>query len=189
MKAKLGYVVWMLAVAAQFGVVAAMIGGREATLRDGVLYRFRTAPVDPYDAFRGRYVALSVAPSEAPWAGVGERPRRNRAAYVALGTDEQGVATLLYASDQPPATGDYVRARVTWHREAQMVGVQLPFDRYYLSEDEAPRAETLYREHSGRGGARDAEVLVRVRGGDAVIEDLLIAGRPVRDWLTEEDAP
>ncbi len=37
-----------------------MIIARESTLKEGVLFRFKTAPVDPYDAFRGRYVALRV---------------------------------------------------------------------------------------------------------------------------------
>jgi uncharacterized membrane-anchored protein len=31
----------------------------ESALRRGKLHRFRTQPVDPYDAFRGRYVTLS----------------------------------------------------------------------------------------------------------------------------------
>ena len=37
-----------------------MITSRERILDKGTLYKFRTRPVDPYDAFRGKYVALSI---------------------------------------------------------------------------------------------------------------------------------
>jgi len=44
----------------QLAVPLSMINQREMTLRDGILYKFRAAPVDPADAFRGRYVALRI---------------------------------------------------------------------------------------------------------------------------------
>ena len=43
---------------AQLAVPASLIWKRERTLRQGHVWKFRTAPVDPVDAFRGRYVAL-----------------------------------------------------------------------------------------------------------------------------------
>ena len=33
-----------------------MIIKRESVLKNGGQFKFKTAPVDPYDAFRGRYV-------------------------------------------------------------------------------------------------------------------------------------
>jgi hypothetical protein len=53
-----------------------------------------------------------------------------------------------------------------------------------LPEDEAPRAEQLYREHSQRG-RQDAHVVLRVRKGEAVAEDLVVGDRSIRAWLEE----
>ena len=54
-------IIALIGLAAQFSVMGLMIARREMTLRNGVVCRFLTAPVDPYDAFRGRYVALNFA--------------------------------------------------------------------------------------------------------------------------------
>lgn len=43
----------------QLAVPAFMIVRREHALSMGRAFKFRTAPVDPYDAYRGRYVALN----------------------------------------------------------------------------------------------------------------------------------
>ena len=41
------------------GRLASTIYKRESVLHHGRVFKFQTAPVDPVDAFRGRYVALS----------------------------------------------------------------------------------------------------------------------------------
>src|SRR5262249_61542714 len=51
---------------AQIAVPVSMITRYEATLRRGTVFKGRTAPVAPVDAFRGRYVwfRLDLAPGE-----------------------------------------------------------------------------------------------------------------------------
>ena len=39
-------------------VPAKMIFNKEAVLAQGKDYRFKTAPIDPYDPFRGKYIDL-----------------------------------------------------------------------------------------------------------------------------------
>src|SRR5436190_844775 len=51
-------------VLAQLAVPAAMIWQREQTLNHGRVWKFRTAPVDPVDVIRGRYIALRFAAEE-----------------------------------------------------------------------------------------------------------------------------
>jgi hypothetical protein len=53
-----------------------------------------------------------------------------------------------------------------------------------MPEDLAPRAERAYAEHSRRSG-RDAYIEVRLRSGVAVIEDLYVGGKPIREYLKE----
>ena len=55
MNRRLMLMIALIGLAAQFGVMGHMIIRRELTLRRGRVCRFLTAPVDPYDAFRGRY--------------------------------------------------------------------------------------------------------------------------------------
>lgn len=62
------------------------------------------------------------------------------------------------------------------------VTIAYPFDRYYAGEGSAPRIEGALR-NRGAGRQLDAWVAVRVLGCDAVIEDLFVDGRPVRDYL------
>ena len=58
MKKKLISIFIFIGIVAQFAVLSAVIIRREWTLRYGEVCRFETAPVDPFDAFRGQYVQL-----------------------------------------------------------------------------------------------------------------------------------
>jgi uncharacterized membrane-anchored protein len=178
MKAKPGLMLACAGLALlQLGVPLFMVAQREATLEHGRVYRFRTAPVDPADAFRGRYVRLDF---EARRTVVPNREgfERGQKLYAQLGEDEQEFARITALSRTRPSTGDWLRVRMYYAWNCTNVEVRLPFDRYYMNEALAPRAETLYREHS-RQGKRDAHATVRVRGSSAVLEELYVGGQPI----------
>jgi uncharacterized membrane-anchored protein len=177
---------------AQLAVPAAMILGRERTLAEGTQWRFRTEPVDPADAFRGRYLALAFVADSAPLPA-GTEVAYGERVYVPLARDAQGFATLGPVALAPPALGDYLRVRtysaLPGDDGAQRVQVRLPFDRLYLDEDLAPQAEAAWRDAggplppaaSGETTARAAWALVRVRHGEAVLEDVVVEGRSIRE--------
>ena len=168
----------------QLAVPSAMIARREFVLRQGTVYRFKTAPVDPYDAFRGKYVALQMTPTTAPTTESDTLEHDDRV-YVTLGNDADGFATLVGASARPPAEGDYLTCRVARpDGEQGHVRVDLPIDRYYMDETQALDAELAYRRHSRRGQS-EAFVLLRVRNGACVIEDLYLAGIPIEEYLAD----
>ncbi len=50
----------------QLAVAGGAIVKSELALRTGEAFRFRIQPVDPVDAFRGRYVAIRFAVERAP---------------------------------------------------------------------------------------------------------------------------
>ena len=56
--------IFILVALAQIAVPASMIWKRQRTFREGRVWKFRTAPVDPIDALRGRYLALRFAAEE-----------------------------------------------------------------------------------------------------------------------------
>lgn len=174
---------FLLVAAVQLLVPAGMIYQQESTLTQGAVYRFKTAPVDPYDPFRGRFVALNVEANQAPTA-TSEGLKRGDWAYVLLGTDGQGFATLQFAYRQPPATGDYLRLKVR-AVSGDSAQLALPFSRYYAEESIAPEIERAYRS-SSRRGQQNAFIQVRVMDGRGVIEELYVANLPIMEFLAQE---
>lgn len=191
MKRPVAIAVLLLMCLVQWAVPATLIQRNQTTLSEGTGYRFRTAPVDPIDPFRGRYVALdfTAALIEVPSAQDYQPDTRM---YAPIEVGDDGYAQLLPPRAQPPASGDYLVVRVGWLHDGTQLRVQLPFDRYYMDEDLAPEAERLYRDGSLRSPTgeeddprRPAYVMVRVRGASAVIEELYIDDLPVRERLLQ----
>lgn len=164
----------------QLGVPASLIMRHELTLREGQPFKFKTAPVDPYDAFRGRYVALSFDQNHAPLA-VGQKIEPGRTVYALIEIGPDGFAHFTGVTTDRPTGKPYLNVR-TWYTQGTNVTLVLPFDRFYMEETKAPAAEAAYREHTRRG-QQDAHVVVRVRAGLGVIENLYIGDKPIAEFL------
>jgi uncharacterized membrane-anchored protein len=160
---------------------------REIVLDRGTLYKFRTAPIDPYDPFRGRYVWLNFEGSTSvPYVGDGDPPH-NRYVYATIEVGEDGFAEFSGADVRPPASGDYLRAyAMYWQHQDRLLDLRLPFDRYYMNAAAAPEAERVVREHSTVTN-RNAHVTVRVLNGRAVLEQLYVADIPIEEFLRQQD--
>jgi len=164
----------------QISTPLSMIAKRESVLRVGEQFRFKTAPVDPYDAFRGRYVALAIVENTAP-APQGVKFNYGDKVYALISVDEEGFANFSEARAVRPKNGAYIEAEVdNIYPSGVLLG--LPIDRYYMEEEAAPAAERLYRAHSRRG-KQDAYILVRVKDGLAVIEALYVGDKPIEEAL------
>src|SRR4051794_20169229 len=87
----LRFALCLLLSAGQIGVPAYLISQHELALRYGRVFKFQTAPVDPYDAFRGRYVALSFDAHTAPSS---ENIERGTKLWAVLTEDEHGFAKI-----------------------------------------------------------------------------------------------
>lgn len=160
----------------QLSVPASMIARQERTLARGTSYRFRVAPLDPYDPFRGRYLRLTF-PDMTVAVDDEHEFRIDQKVFGVLQADEEGFDRVVRVSPQPPASGDYLRVKIT-RLGAGQVDVWLPFERYYLAENLAPRAERAYREHV-RQNSSDAYVTARVLDGNGVLQELFVAGMPI----------
>jgi uncharacterized membrane-anchored protein len=165
-------------IAVQIGLPVSMIAKRESTLRDGAIFRFKTAPVDPYDAFRGRYVAIRAEINKVK-KPEGMNLKYGQKVYAQLTVDEKGFAQVSQIAMQKPKDSAYLTASVTYPT-GNDIGLNLPIDRYYMEEKAAPRAEQAYREHSRRD-KQDAYVVVRVKDGFAVIEGLYVGDQRIED--------
>lgn len=168
--------VFAVVAAIQLAVPALMIQEREWILSGGRAFRFPVAPVDPYDAFRGRFVAINFQGLDLP-APEGRAARRGQRVYAGIAEREDGTASFTTLSLKPPKEGDYLAVRVKY--ASDRVTFETPFDRFYLDEELAPEAELAYRAHAS-ATAGDAFVILRVRGGRGAIEDLVIGDMPIR---------
>lgn len=177
-----GFALLMAAIVLQWAVPATLALRSEYVLRAGTRYYLRTAPVDPADVFRGRYVALRFADAQAHVPAAADWPA-GTVVYVPLITGDDRYARFGAASQTAPAQGDYLKAKIISVDAAHLASVQLPFDRYYLDESLAVMAEQAYRDANRRGGPSAAYVSIRVHRGDAVLESLFIDNLPIRRYL------
>ncbi|MEW6182329.1 MAG: GDYXXLXY domain-containing protein [Bacillota bacterium] len=171
----------------QVAVPVKMIFDREITLKTGQRFKFHTAPVDPYDAFRGRYVAVGIESSAVPAVGV-IGLKRGQKVYAHIAVDEQGFAAFSKVTARPPEGNAYVKTRVNFvidEPSGTKVYFKAPFDRYYMEEKDAPAAEDAYRTYGINPERPRAYVTVRVKNGLAVLEELYIDGKPIRQFLRE----
>jgi len=181
---KLRLVVFAFVALAQISVPAAMIWQRQRTLREGRVWKLRTAPVDPVDALRGRYLTLRFAAED--FARSEPMPIAPKA-YVTLRNEADGFAVV----DQISADrigGDNVVQVERFGFFDNKAHVYFNFDEFWVTEANALAAEKAYANYSTREN-QDTYVTVRIRDGDAAIEELYIAGQPLREFLRTQPAP
>ncbi|MEL7624045.1 MAG: GDYXXLXY domain-containing protein [Clostridiales bacterium] len=129
------------------------------TLYTGESYKFVVAPYDPYDPFRGRYVALRPVLTVSSSDGQ----------YALLDKDAEGYAIITGWQEQKPAQGQFAK--------------ELQLDRYYMNEKMAPEAERIQL-----NPASDEDrfyLLVKVKNGDYVIQGLYINDIPIEEYITK----
>ncbi|MBN1521268.1 MAG: GDYXXLXY domain-containing protein [Candidatus Aureabacteria bacterium] len=182
-KTKIIFICFLVLAIIQIAVPLSMIVRREMTLKNGKQYKFKTAPVDPYDAFRGRYVALNLEEGIVQVNRTGEYHRGEKV-YAVLKEDEDGFAKIIDLIHEKPESGDYIKTRIRYNTQSG-IHLDLPFDRYYMNEEDAPVTEALYLKFT-RGDRRDAFITIRVKCGFAVLEELYIQNKPIGQFLEEE---
>ena len=171
--------IFILIALAQLSVPAMMAWGRVQTLTHGRVWKFKTAPIDPEDAVRGRYVMLRFQEEDNY-----KQPEQLKSAdslYAILKEDPDGFATVDHLSFSPTPGDSAMKVEPGgfWNGEQRIV---FPFRYFWVTEKNAPAAEKAYRENSKRG-EQNAFVTVRIRNGDAALEQLYIDNQPLADYL------
>jgi|SRR5688572_20952663 uncharacterized membrane-anchored protein len=171
---------------AQWVVPGKMVFDSERIIADGTLFKFKTAPIDPADPFRGRYITLNFQENFVPFRDSLEW-QRGQEIYVTFKLNEEGFAVPDNAYHTPPESPTYLRTMVddVSHYQGDFkVWYKLPFDRFYLEESKAPQAEERYRE-AQRDSAQVAYALVSIGPGQAVLQDVIINDRSVTDIIND----
>lgn len=160
-----------------------MIAKRERVLKYGKQFKFKTAPFDPYDAFRGRYVALRIEEDYVP-AIKGTKFNSGQTVCVSIEVDNQGFAKFTTVGIVKPVGNSYILAKVRYTSKGK-VYLDLPINRYYMEENAAPLAEEIYRKHTQRG-KQDAYIFVRIKDGFSVVESLYVGDKKIEDAVRQE---
>lgn len=177
---KIIWIAFVLLVLLQLWAPASMIFKRESVLKNGKVFKFRTAPVDPNDPFRGKYIVLRfddnsyVNKENISWEN-GEN------VFVKLTTDTAGFAKIASIHKKYPGAGnDCIKAKVDYvgYDSLKNIFIDWPFVRFYMEESKANAAEQAYIKASSDSNQL-TYALVKVKNGDAVLENVFINNKPI----------
>jgi uncharacterized membrane-anchored protein len=165
-------------VVVQWYASLSMVFVKEDLLKTGVAFKFRTAPIDPSDPFRGKYVVLNYEIREAETKH-SALFQQNKNAYVLLDTDDLGYASVKAISPEPFLNPNHVQVEVSYV-DSNIVHFRLPFNRFYMEEGKATAAEQVYGEVQ-RDSAQLAYAVVYVKDGEALVENVFINEVPIKE--------
>ena len=181
---KIIWICFALLVLLQLWVPASMIYNRESVLKNGQAFKFRSAPVDPNDPFRGKYITLRfdensfVTKHSSQW-------ERGDVVFVQLTTDSAGFAKIKSLHKKNPGrANDYIKATVdyTGYDGLKPIFIEWPFERFYMEESKAAAAEQVYIK-STADSSNKTYALVKVKDGDAVLEDVFINNKSIVSYI------
>ncbi|MGZ2369456.1 class D beta-lactamase [Ancylomarina sp. YFZ004] len=177
--------VFILVALVQLYIPGKMILDSEGVIDSGIAYKFKTAPVDPTDPFRGKYITLRYkdnsleVENESDWIS-GEE------IYVILRMDKDGFAKIKFISKEAPEYKvDYFKAKIR-SVSSNQVRISYPFNRYYMEESKAEAAEKAYR-RSQADTRKLTYALVSIKDGEVVLQDVLIDGVSIKDIVEKEN--
>jgi len=173
---------FILLCLAQLYLPLKIVADQERVVSKGKVFRFKVAPLDPNDPFRGKYITLRYEADSAKVKNVNEW-MRNSKVYVLLKTNSQGYAAISsISSRRPDGQADYVEATVGGLNleDKSTLYIEYPFARFYMEETKAAKAEKMFLD-TLRSPQNNAYARVYVREGHAVIDDVIINGKSVKD--------
>ncbi len=172
------WLLWVLLGLLQLAVPASMVVKQEAILSQGTEYRFRLAPVDPGDPFRGRYLRLSFEVERKGYKlQTASAFDKSQPLYAAISTDPEGFARIDALATTPPAS-PYLTIPAGSHYGygGGDIHITIPFHRYFVNETRAKaiekEANELLRRAQKEGRKPGLYGTVRIKDGDGSLTGL-----------------
>lgn len=177
---------FVLVALVQIYVPAKVILDRAIVLSSGKEFKFKTAPIDPGDPFRGKYIHLNFNENTIEIQNK-ESWTRGETVFVLLSTDNNGFAKIRSVSRAKPTDNqDFLKAKVnSVTYDGSRLSIEYPFDRFYMEESKAYDAELTYR-RALPDTSQVAYALVNIKNGESVLKDVMINGIPIREIVKQE---
>ncbi|WP_010243995.1 GDYXXLXY domain-containing protein [Acetivibrio cellulolyticus] len=174
----------------QLLIPAQMILSHELTLLYGQEYKFHVEPADPYDPFRGKYLYINAENTEFT-VNDAQNYHPDQVIYVLIENDANGFTKFSGISLTRPESGAYIKSKITYitddknSNSKKTLHFSVPFDRYYMPENDAPAAEKLYNEKTSGNSIKDVYVVVKIHKGTAVLDKLYIGNKTIEEYLKQ----
>jgi len=185
MKKRKEIAIFIVIALLQLGVVSSVIFSNYLVLRSGEEVRIIVEPIDPHDVFRGKYVYINIdtVVKKDTKATINDGDK----AYLIFKENSDGFATFDRLTDHKPDSGPYLKVKVysaDW--EDGKAYFENPFERFYIEETYAAEAERVAWENS-----QESKVYIQVKllNGKGVVEDLLIDGTSIKDFVDLQESP
>jgi len=178
---------FFLLVVIQWLVPAQMIWKKEAIGSKGTAYKFRTAPIDPYNPFIGKYIVLNYNEPQIK-IPTRELVKYEKEVYVTFKKDRQGFAEIDKVFNKIPSRTDYLKTFINYSEEINdgtLITIYYPFKRFYMEESKAPEAERLYGSIN-RDSTANVYAMVAIYNGDAAIKNVYVNDTAIADLVRNE---
>lgn len=178
---------FLVLVIIQLAVPIQMILHNNDILSTGKIYKFKAQPIDPYDAFRGKYIHLNFNENTIYTK---DSIADNKTYVAALGVDKKGFAKIIKLRRKPIPKEDYITLkslysyRVSEKEKRFYVNLNFTFNTFYMNEYKAPKAEETYNS-TVRDTSKNVYALVAVKNGEAIIKDVMIDDLSIKNYLTK----
>ncbi|MCX2745354.1 GDYXXLXY domain-containing protein [Mangrovivirga sp. M17] len=171
----------------QLYIPAKMIMDREEVLSEGQTYKFRTQPIDPTDPFRGKYIVLNYEANSVE-IDTSDQWIYGDQIFVTLTENEEGFTVPDKVFKEKPGSGEtFITAKIGGtqpYNKPPILIIDYPFNKFFMEESMAPVAETVHRE-SQQDSLVDSYSIVKVLNGEAVLDDVVIGDRSIREIVKE----
>ncbi len=175
-------IAFLALIALQLFVLVWHIYSYEAVLKKGEVFYLKVTPVDPFDPFRGRYVALEFEGLNELAKNLDnhEVKRETSCAYAVLQKSENKPDSFARLALKEPQGESSLKVLLTKKSASSppLFLVKALNSRYYMREDLAPLVDMLLR-----GNVHTVFAKVRVLGAQSVIEDLVVSEVPVSKFI------
>ena len=138
-----------LIILGQLAYLGASIGYHQVQIHVGTRVLLKTAPVDPFSVFRGRYVDLRYDISQIPTALLGDADpkhlKQGDSVYVVL-AQKDAFWEPMSAQTHRPSSGTFLRGRLQTDAFGNELWLLYGLESFFLSEASADSLEDQLRQ-------------------------------------------
>lgn len=187
MQRKHWFTIAALVAIVQIAIPLWMIWNKEQTIKKGNTFLFEISPIDPTHPLKGKYIILDFSPLQLKSKIPIDMKKK---VYATLSKNADDVFHITHLSNQKPQyTNDFIEVFLhQWslplraRQKDHIYDVRFPFSEYYMDEDLAPVAESLYRDLA-QDSTFKAYAVIKVFKGDAVVVDVKMNGKSIQEWI------